>query len=86
MPFPFPEPFITSSSRLELLMPVISLLRNLMALHMLADRGRHWPRKLQQQYLKFVQLRLGLKENSRMKIVMGINKGPAQLCSPDVGC
>lgn len=56
MPFPLPEPFITSSSRLELLMPVISLLRNLMALHMLADRGRHWVRKLQQQYLKFVQL------------------------------
>lgn len=56
MPFLFPEPFITSSSRLELLMPVISLLRNLMALHMLADRGRHWARKLQQQYLKFMQL------------------------------
>lgn len=32
---------ITSSSRLELLTPVISLLRNLMALYMLADRGRH---------------------------------------------
>lgn len=60
MPFPLPESFITSSSRLELLIPVTSLLRNLMALHILADMGRHWVRKLQQQYL-----RLGLREKSK---------------------
>lgn len=73
-PFPFPESLITSSSRLEVLMPVISLLRNLMALHMLADRGRHWVKKLQKQYLMFVQLVRALRENSKMKIEKGIRK------------